>query len=250
MSKSKKDIEEENKRINNALLNAGGKYSGYEFQKDTIANQMAYLFGGKKGEEKAKKIIEEANKNYPSDLQLTERRKYIEDQVRKRGEEVNSDFQKGFATAFKNLNEKNLTSDCKGDNAEKTFMLDLMQSLGLNVDKDNVQTHYSPGPPMVMQVTWVNRPTENLADENSNVNKLAKLYSDNLDQKSKKEFTDGWKEHVQNAKDGGPKIDKEKFLADADKSFSETKTKVNTSQSVSNEEILEQVEDSTGLRLK
>lgn len=121
---------------------------------------------------------------------------------------------------FNSLKDK--TKPLSGEEAGKELAYNLMKSLGLNVDKDNLQTHYDPGPPQVFQITWINRPTQNLANENSNINKLAQCYADNCDQKQKEDFNKSWKGHVDNAKVGGPKMDKQEFLDKADKSFKET----------------------------
>lgn len=196
-----------------------GEVQGYKFQEDNYANQMAYLFGGDKGEKAAKKILDDANAQFPNPLDLLKKKKFIEDQVKQRAAEVDSGFHAGIKNIFEGL--KNIDHPVKGEEAGKEAMLSLMKGLGLNVDDDNVQTHYSPGPPQVFQVTWVNRPSENLAKEDSNVNKLAQCYSECLSPKTgeKKEFDTAWQTHKAHALQGGPKIEKSEFLSQADQSF-------------------------------
>lgn len=220
MSKSKKDIEIEN--IQRAQLAADGQFRGYQFQQDSMANQMAYLFGGKDGESKAQAIIKEANDKYPDLLQAPDKKRFIESKVRERANEVDKGFQAGLIDTFKNLQSQG-KSDCKGDDAGKQSMLGVMKGLGLNVDDDNVQTNYSPGPPMVMQITWKNRPTENLKDENSFINELSQCYGETLDQTQKDTFDKQWEQHTENAKIDGPKDEKSTFLSEADKYFEEKK---------------------------
>ncbi|KTD70099.1 MULTISPECIES: hypothetical protein [Legionella] len=196
-----------------------GEVQGYKFQDDDYANQMAYLFNGKKGEEAAKKILDEANAQFPNPLDLLKKKKYIEEQLKQRAIEVDNGFHAGIKDIFASL--KNVDHPVKGEEAGKDAMLSLMKGLGLNVDDDNVQTHYSPGPPMVFQVTWVNRPGENLKNEDSNVNKLAQSYSDCLSPRTgeKQQFDTSWQTHKSHALQGGPKIEKSEFLSQADQSF-------------------------------
>ncbi|MGM9454048.1 hypothetical protein ACTAZI_12015 [Legionella bozemanae] len=220
------------KKEKGKLLNThiqDGKVNGYTFQDDSYANQMAYLFGGKEGEEAAKKILDDAENKYPENPELNEldkivlkqkKAKYIEEEIKKRAQEVDSKFHAGIKEIFQSLSNKE--HPAKGEEAGKDAMLHLMKGLGLNVDDDNVQTHYTPGPPQVFQITWVNRPTANLADENSNINKLTNMYSNCLRPQEKEQFDNNWNRHVEHAKTGGPKIEKEEFLKQADQSFQHT----------------------------
>ncbi|CAM2876361.1 Uncharacterised protein [Legionella steigerwaltii] len=212
---------EKRKLLQEASLH-NGEVQGYKFQDDSYANQMAYLFGGKKGEEAAKKILDDANSQFPNPLDILKKKKYIEEQVKQRAAEVDRDLHAGMKEVFGSL--KDLDHPAKGEEAGKKAMLGLMKGLGLNVDDDNVQTHYSPGPPTVFQVTWVNRPSENLKNEDSSVNQLAQCYSECLSPKTgeKQEFDSSWKTNRTNAMNGGPKIEKSEFLSHADESFQTT----------------------------
>ncbi len=67
-----------------------------------------------------------------------------------------------------------------------------MQALGLNVHPDNVQTHYSPGPPQCFQISWVNRPASELETVNSEINQLSKCYADSLTPEAKQDFNTKW----------------------------------------------------------
>jgi hypothetical protein len=199
----------------------GGKFEKYRFNQDSTANQMAFLFGGTKGEEAARKIINDATKKFPNILQISEREGYIKQEVEKRATDIDNEFHAGIKDIFETFNHK---TSSKGMEAGSEAMFKLMtERLGLNVDKDNTQTHFDPGPPQIFQVTWVNRPSKELADPNSGVNALAQLYSNNLSEDKKKFFNNTWDKHKENAINGGPKIDKEQFLASADAAFEKTK---------------------------
>ncbi|HHF7367680.1 TPA: hypothetical protein ACPSKY_002821 [Legionella bozemanae] len=90
------------KKEKGKLLNThiqDGTVNGYTFQDDSYANQMAYLFGGKEGEEAAKKILDDAENKYPENPELNEldkivlkqkKAKYIEEEIKKRAQEVDS----------------------------------------------------------------------------------------------------------------------------------------------------------------
>ncbi len=206
------------------------KIHGYQFQEDNYANQMAFLFGGAEGEKAAKRILEEAERQFPSPIQMVEKKKYIEDETKKRAHDIDTKFQRGIKDIFNTLQNKE--SPVVGVDAQKDTMLNLMKGLGLNIDDENVQTHYTPGPPKVFQVTWVNRPTENLKDENSNINQLANMYSNCLPTQEKEQFNNDWKEHKINAMNGGPKIEKSEFLKQADQSFYEKSGSLKNSESL------------------
>lgn len=53
---------------------ANGRFHGYQFQEDNIANQMAFLFGGEEGENEAARIAREAEERYPGPLRMPERK--------------------------------------------------------------------------------------------------------------------------------------------------------------------------------
>jgi hypothetical protein len=65
-------------------------------------------------------------------------------------------------------------------------------------------------------MTWVNRPTQEMSVEDSKQNQLADLYGSTLEGQEKKDFDQQIANHRQNAKDGGPKIEKDKFKTNAD----------------------------------
>ncbi|KTD20956.1 Uncharacterised protein [Legionella lansingensis] len=199
----------------------GMEFEGYQFQDDAYVNQMAYVFGGEDGERAAKKILEEAERRFPNPVQLVEKKKFIEDEIKKRSQEIDSKFQNGIEDVFRSL-LSDKKHPAKGKEAGKDLMFNLMRGLGLNVDADNVQTHYDPGPPAVFQITWINRPTENLKNENSNINKLANMYSDCLAKDEKDRFNETWGTHKSHAMNGEPKMEKSEFLKKADESFQDT----------------------------
>ncbi len=57
------------------------------------------------------------------------------------------------------------------------------------MDEDNLQIHYAPGPPSVLQIHWVNRLSQSFADEKSSVNQLAQCYGENCNTAEKDKFT-------------------------------------------------------------
>lgn len=211
-------------KIVKKITAANGEFRGYQFQDDEFANQLAYLFASDEGEEKAKAVFEEAQKKFPHplagqlDINFESRKKFIEAEVKKiavdRDEKLHNSL-KGIL----DLIIKNKTGPCSGVCKEEIY--NLFQSLGIDVDKDNLQTHFNPGPPQILTITFVLRPTENLKNDNSEINKLADYYKNNCcpNEEQKKNFGDAWDKHRENAKIGGPKIEKDKFLADANQTI-------------------------------
>lgn len=199
--------------VKTAILNESGLFQGYQFQKDSMANKMAFLFGGEEGEKEAKRIFDEAAKKEDP----KEKQQFIEQQVAARAKGVDQKFQAGIKTVFDDL--KKLESSASGEEAKKDAVVNLMQGLGLNVNPDNVQTNYDPGPPQVFVITWVNRPTENVAKPDSHINKLANAYASTLE--NKQDFQAAWDQNVAHAKEGGPKIPKEAFMKSAEATFKE-----------------------------
>jgi hypothetical protein len=209
-------------RPTKSIKNKNGQwiFDGYHFDEDDVANQMAYLFAGEEGQKRAKKIREEAE-NIPNPEQ---RKQHIEQAIKEKATEVDEGFQKGLIDIIQKLPKSG--EDKSGAEAGKDFAVSLMQTLGLNVNLDNVQTHYSPGPPQCFQISWVNRPTPELTKEDSEINKLSKCYADSLTPEAKQDFATKWGSHVENAEKDGPKIDKTKFELESAKSFDDFKAEV------------------------
>jgi hypothetical protein len=195
------------------------QFEGYRFDEDDVANQMAYLFAGQEGQKRAKKIRELAE----TISDPAQRKAFIEQWTKEKATEVDTGFQKGLTDIFKGLPTSG--KDKSGEEAGKDLAVSLMKNLGLNVDSDNVQTHYSPGPPTCFQISWVNRPTAELKDENSEINKLSQCYANSLDPKEQKDFHAKWDTHVKNAMNGEPKLDKTTFELESAKSWSDFKSK-------------------------
>ena len=208
---------EKQSRLNKLALDASGEVMGYRFQKDSIANQMAYCFGGPEGEKAAEEIRVAAENKYPDPIAMPERKQFIEEEIRKRSQDVDTKFQKGIMDIFSRLSKNGVAAS--GEEAEKDAIVSLMQSLGLNVHKDNVQANYDPGPPQCLVICWINRPTENLANKDSNVNKLADFYTNNCDETKTKKFEGSWDQHIHHAETGGPKMDTKEFLDASEESF-------------------------------
>lgn len=206
---------------NKARKSKDGKwiFSGYAFEDDDVAHQMAYLFAGNEGQNRAKKIRLESEKI----TDPAERQKYIEEQVKIKASEVDEGFRDGLTDIISKLPTSG--KDLSGPEAGKDIAVGLMKSLGLNVDPDNVQTHYSPGPPTCFQISWVDRPTKEVSNINSEISQLSKCYGESLstNPKAQEDFNAKWDQHVTNAKNDGPKIDKTKFEMDSAKSWSDFK---------------------------
>ena len=211
--RANKERADKEKSVKTAILNESGLFQGYQFQKESMANKMAFLFSGEEGEQEAKRIFTEAEQK---DTPLA-KQQFIEAQITKRAAAVDTKFQSGVKKVFDGL--KALQTSAEGEAAQKEAVVDLMKGLGLNVNPDNVQTNYDPGPPQVFVISWVNRPTENVAKPDSQINRLANAYSNSLD--DKKGFQAAWDENVTHAKEGGPKIPKDEFLSSAERLFKE-----------------------------
>lgn len=192
-------------------------HSGYRFDQDDVASQMAYLFAGKEGQQRAKAICEEAEKIADPE----QRKNYIAEEVKKKASDVDQRFQDGLMDIIKKFPKSG--KDLSGPEAGKEQAVNLMKLLGLNVDADNVQTNYSPGPPQCFQISWINRPTAELKDEQSEINKLSNCYANSLNPEAQKDFSEKWAGHVANAKNGGPKMEKTAFELEASKKWSDFK---------------------------
>ncbi|MCE0723320.1 hypothetical protein [Legionella resiliens] len=209
-------------RPSKSLQKKDGKwiFDGYHFDEDDPANQMAYLFAGQEAQKRAKAIREAAERIQNPE----ERKQFIEQEIKKRAAEVDEGFQKGLIDIIKGLPTSG--KDKSGKEAGKDLAISLMKGLGLNVNPDNVQTHYSSGPPQCFRITWVNRPTEELKDEKSEINQLSKCYANSLSPEAQQDFNAKWDTHRMHATNDGPKIDKTAFELDSAKSWGEFKSKV------------------------
>jgi hypothetical protein len=203
------------------------QFDGYTFAGDSYANQMSYLFAGDDGEAAAKKILEESEAKYPienPDMNLFKRKQFVEEQVKNRAEDVDKKFRAGLSDIFAKLDKGGKDGEglCKDD------VVALMQGLGLNVDPDNVQTHYQKGPPTILLITWVNRPAPELKNENSNINKLAEHYKNNClsTNQEKETFKNSWDQHKQHSLEGGPKIPKAEFDKQSKQLFEDKKASI------------------------
>ncbi|WP_131783006.1 hypothetical protein [Legionella gresilensis] len=212
----------ESPNLNKVTMEANGKIGGYSFQQDSISNQLAFAFGGPDGEKEAERIFREAQENFPQPVQMRERKAFIEEEVRKITRRLDEDFRKGLSEIFDFGKIKDKPPSSQDIEALNASAIALMKNLGLNIDPDNVKTHYDAGPPQLFQITFIIKPTLNLTNNESSINKLANLYANNCDLKTREEFNSSWKDHVQNAKSGGPKMSKEEFSKVADESFRET----------------------------
>ncbi len=129
-----------------------------------------------------------------------------------------------------------------------------MSQMGLNVNSDNLTTTYSQGPngnPKVFCMSWVNRPSAEMADINSKQNKLADLYGKKLDGKEKVDYENEIKQHQTNAKNGGPNLAKDEFLKQANQAhqnaYKESNEKLMADGKVKASDVAKQIQgDKTG----
>jgi hypothetical protein len=207
-------------KMNKLTRDSQGRFKGYEFQKDTVANQMAFLFGGEEGEKEAARILKEAEERFKEPLRILEKKKFIEDEIKKWASSADENLRKACGGLdFDKFRENSATAEGRAANDKAAF--DMLQGLGLNVHPDNVSTNYHEGPPEVIIISWINRPTPNLAAKDSNINKLANSYADCCPFAEKAKFEKDWGTRQAAAQTGGPKVDREQFLADAKKASNE-----------------------------
>lgn len=199
-------------------------FDGYRYDEDDVANQMAYLFAGEEGSKRAKAIRTEAEQI----LDPVERKQFIETKIKEKGTEVDTGLQEGMMGIIGRLHKGG--GDLSGEAAGKSDVVKLMQGLGLNVNSDNVQTNYSPGPPEIYMITFVNRPTPELKDPSSEISQLSQCYANSLTAEEKPAFQTQWDQQVEHAKAGGPIIEKSQFEFDAAISWSEFKKEVKEEQ--------------------
>jgi hypothetical protein len=206
---------------------------GYKFSEDKVSNIIGYCFGGEQNKKELDKIIDESSKI--SDL--SQRKKYIEDEVKTHAKKFDQGIATGMTNGFANAqtvyNDKiknglitppePITIENAGSQSPDG-MFGIMSNMGLNVNSDNLTTTYSQGPngnPKVYCMTWVNRPTPEMADSNSKQNELASLYGQTLSGQDKTDFDKDIKQHQVNAKNGDPKMDKKEFIDQSKKSHQE-----------------------------
>jgi hypothetical protein len=206
---------------------------GYKFSEEKVSNIIGYCFGGEQNKKELDKIIDESSKI--SDL--SQRKEYIEEQVKDHAKKFDQGIATGMTNGFANAqtiyNDKiknglitppePITIENAGSQSPNG-MFGIMSNMGLNVNSDNLTTTYSQGPngnPKVYCMTWVNRPTPEMANEKSKQNELASLYGQTLSGKDKTDFDNDIKQHQVNAKNGDPKMDKKEFIDQSKKSHQE-----------------------------
>ena len=196
------------------------EFEGYEFKKDSLANQMAFLFDGEEGEKEAARILEEANRRFQNPVQILNKKKFIEEEVGKWAEARDQQLREGCK---RDLNFENFATNSEtpeGRAANDKVAFNLLKGMGLNVHPDNVTSRYHKGPPSMIMICWVNRPTSNLAKADSAINKLAEGYAASCPTSEKAAFEKNWGAHKA-AAHSDSKMDKAAFNAQADKIFAE-----------------------------
>lgn len=206
---------------------------GYKFSEEKVSNIIGYCFGGEQNKKELDKIIDQSSQI--SDL--SQRKKYIEDEVKNHAKKFDDGIATGMTNGFANAQEiynkkiqegsikppEPITIENAGSKSQDG-MFGIMSKIGLNVNSDNLTTTYSQGPngnPKVYCMSWVNRPTPEMADSKSNQNQLANLYGQTLSGQDKTDFDNDIKQHQVNAKKGDPKMDKSEFIKKSNESHQE-----------------------------
>ena len=236
---SSNDEDEDKKNKHNSAISTAScgdselSTRGYKFSEEKVSNIIGYCFGGEQNKEKLDKIIDESSKI--SDL--SQRKKYIEDEVKNHAKKFDDGIATGMTNGFANAQEiynkkiqersitppEPITIENAGSKSQEG-MFGIMSNMGLNVNSDNLTTTYSQGPngnPKVYCMSWVNRPTPEMADSKSKQNQLADLYGQTLSGQDKTDFEKDIKQHQENAKNGDPKMDKNEFIKQSNKSHQE-----------------------------
>ena len=207
----------------------GIESSGFKFHKQPIPDILAYCFGDEKGENKLKEINENA-RNYSDN---NEKKKYIEDQLRDYAKgNVDDKISGGLKENFFGASEKyqqaikdgkikdgeRLTLENAGSNdKENDPMFSMLKGLGLNISGDNCRADYqetvnaSGAKVKVLSLSFVNRPTTNIIDPDSQHQKLASAYANTLNDQEKNQFQDSFARHTENARNGEPKMSVDDF---------------------------------------
>ncbi len=206
---------------------------GYKFSEEKVSNIIGNCFGGDQNKEKLDEIINESSKI----SNLSKRKKYIEDEVKNHAQKFDQGIATGMKNGFANAQEiynkkiqdgsitppEPITIENAGSKSQGG-MFGIMSNMGLNVNSDNLTTTYSQGPngnPKVYCMSWVNRPTPEMADSKSKQNQLADLYGQTLLGQEKTDFDNDIKQHQENAKNGDPKMDKSEFIKKSNESHQE-----------------------------
>jgi len=208
--------------------------SGYKFSESPISDIIAHCFGNKQGEEKLKEINDEANKIDDRG----QRKQYFEDQLREYAktnvddkisdglkggiEDARQKYQEAIKEGKIKQGERLTLEEAKPDDQEsQDRMFNIFRNTGLNVGRDNFRSDYQEGVSAdgkskfaIYSACWVNRPTEQMKDENSIHRQVASNYADTLDGGEKSKFLDDIAKHSENAKNGQPKMS----IADFNKS--------------------------------
>lgn len=210
----------------------GDNVKGYKYADDKISNILAYCFGNPTDQDYLKQINEEAQKLD----NLEHRKKYIEDNLKDRAKKIDKDIAEGLVENLKTVQElyrKQVESgqikrgdpleiDQSNQDSTKAIIFSIMKKNGLNVNEDNFRVNYQESPDgknKVMRITFVNRPTADLANDNSAHHDLAKTYVQTLSPEQQTEFNQDIAKHTQDAKNGGPKTPIAEFNKNADERF-------------------------------
>ena len=230
----------------------GMESSGFKFHKQPISDIIAYCFGDSKGEEKLKEINDEAGKYNDDD----KKKKYIEDQLRDYAKvNVDDKISGGLKENFFGASEKyqqaikegkikdgeRLTLENAGSiDKDKDPMFSMLKGLGLNISGDNCRADYqetvnaSGAKVKVLSLSFVNRPTTNIIDPDSQHQKLASAYANTLNPDERKQFQDSFARHTENARNGEPKMSVDDFNKSCNTSLDKQAEKIRTTETQQN----------------
>ena len=119
-------------------------------------------------------------------------------------------------------------------------MFGMLKGLGLNISGDNCRADYqetvnaSGAKVKVLSLSFVNRPTTNIIDPDSQHQKLASAYANTLNPDERKQFQDSFARHTENARNGEPKMSVDDFNKSCNTSLDKQAEKIRTTETQQN----------------
>jgi len=161
----------------------------YQFQKDTIAHQLAFLLCGEAGEKAAQQILAEANEQFSGPEQGLQKMDFIKEALKKRAIEVDDSLKKGMSDLCSSLNGD--PSSPENLLRVKNGFISQMGALGIPLDEDYVKVTYHEGSPSIFRIVFLLPKAVN----QEQVGKLADAYQSCCQKEQKQEgykFNNDW----------------------------------------------------------